>query len=105
MQNEQELKTLLPELKNRPFLLQEYIEASKGHDIRINMVGENPVAAMYRYNDADFRANITNGGSVKPYEPKEAQVELAKKSHADSGFGFRGSRHFVWKRRGRADPL
>ncbi len=43
------------------------------------MVGENPVAAMYRYNDADFRANITNGGSMKPYEPKEAQVELARK--------------------------
>ena len=90
VQSEQELKTLLPELKNRPFLLQEYIKASKGHDIRINMVGENPVAAMYRYNDADFRANITNGGSMKPYEPKEAQVELARKVMRTLGLDFAG---------------
>ena len=62
-----------------------------------------PVAAMYRYNDADFRANITNGGSMKPYEPKEAQVELARKVMRTLGLDF-GSRHFVW-RRGRADPL
>lgn len=90
VKNEQELKNLLPELKNRPFLLQEYIESSKGHDIRINMVGEKPVATMYRYNEDDFRANITNGGKMKPYEPNEAQVELARKVMKTLGLDFAG---------------
>lgn len=64
---------------NRPCLLQEYLASSAGHDIRIQMVGKRPVAAMYRYNDNDFRANITNGGSMKAYEPDGALTETAQK--------------------------
>lgn len=74
----EELVSILQELKNRPFILQEYIESSCGRDIRIQIVGGEMTACMYRYNDADFRANITNGGKMKPYQPEQAQKAMAQ---------------------------
>lgn len=76
--NQGELLECLHDIKNRPFLFQEYIASSTGHDIRIQMVGNQAVAAMHRYNMQDFRANITNGGSMEPYEPDAAQLYLAR---------------------------
>lgn len=77
--NRKELDVLVNEKKGISLLFQEYIESSCGRDIRINMVGGIAVAAMYRYNDNDFRANITNGGKMKCYEPTEEQIKMAKK--------------------------
>lgn len=77
--DEKELSERVRGIKNRPFLFQEYIASSKGNDIRIQMVGKKAVAAMHRYHASDFRANITNGGSMERYEPNEAQLQLAKK--------------------------
>lgn len=65
---------------NEPILFQEYISESRGKDIRINVVGDKVVASMLRYNDNDFRANITNGGSMLPYEPSDEEAELAIKT-------------------------
>lgn len=79
VQNRKEAERCLHEIQNRPCLFQEYIATSKGRDIRIQMVGEQAIAAMYRYNDHDFRANITNGGSMKSYEPSQEQIELSRK--------------------------
>ena len=42
------------------FIMQEYIESSKGRDVRIHIVGDKIVTAMERVNEDDFRANITN---------------------------------------------
>lgn len=61
-----------------PLIFQRFISESKGRDIRINMVGDKAVASMLRYNDNDFRANITNGGSMKPYTPTAYEIETAK---------------------------
>ncbi len=77
--DEKELSERVHSIKNRPFLFQEYIASSKGNDIRIQMVGKKAVAAMHRYHASDFRANITNGGSMERYEPDEAQLQLARK--------------------------
>ena len=41
------------------FIMQEYIESSKGRDVRIHVVGDQIVTAMERRNDNDFRANVT----------------------------------------------
>lgn len=73
-----ETEEILSNIQNRPCLFQEYIASSKGRDVRIQMVGSRPVAAMYRYHKNDFRANITGGGSMKPYEPNEEQLAMAK---------------------------
>ena len=59
------------------FVMQEYIESSKGRDVRIHVVGDEVVTAMERVNDKDFRANITNGGKMKKYEPTPEQKQMA----------------------------
>lgn len=76
--NRTELEKCLHMTANRPCIFQEYIAASGGQDIRIQMVGQKAVAAMRRYNASDFRANVTNGGSMEAYEPTEAQLAVAR---------------------------
>lgn len=78
VENRRDLVDCLHNIQNRPCLFQEYLVSSKGHDIRIQMVGDQLVAAMYRYNDIDFRANITNGGSMEAYNPTPEQVDMAR---------------------------
>jgi ribosomal protein S6--L-glutamate ligase/gamma-F420-2:alpha-L-glutamate ligase len=45
---------------------------------------------MYRYNDNDFRSNITNGGSMKKYEASEAQAKIAIDACKAIGLDFAG---------------
>lgn len=75
-----EAEALLRKLGGKSFLFQEYIGASCGRDVRIHVVGGRVVTAMLRTNDHDFRANITNGGSMTPYTPTAAQAEMAVKA-------------------------
>jgi RimK family alpha-L-glutamate ligase len=72
-------------------LFQEFIKSSKGKDLRLQVVGNQVVAAMYRYSEnGDFRANITNGGKMKLFDPSEEQVELAIKCCKIIGLDFAG---------------
>lgn len=73
----EELEKKTKELAGTPFIYQEWIEYSKGRDLRIQMVGEQAVACMERYSDTDFRANITNGGKMRPHMPTTEEVQLA----------------------------
>lgn len=59
------------------FVFQQYIASSYGRDIRVNVVGGEVVAAMYRHSETDFRANITNGGIASKVELTENQITLA----------------------------
>lgn len=70
---------ILSGTNGRECIAQEYIKASYGRDVRIHTVGERVVTSMMRYNENDFRANITNGGSMKEYTPTLEQEELALK--------------------------
>ncbi len=72
-----ELEKKIIETGDRPYLLQEYIASSKGRDTRLQVVGNEVIAAMKRYNKNDFRANITNGGSMEPFEPSVEMEEMA----------------------------
>ena len=71
------LEKKIIETGERPYILQEYIAASKGRDTRLQVVGNEVVAAMKRYNENDFRANITNGGSMEAFEPSVEMKEMA----------------------------
>lgn len=73
-----------------PLLFQEFIAESSGRDIRINMVGDRAVASMLRYNNDDFRANITNGGNMEAYEPSFVEIDIAKKACRALGLDFGG---------------
>lgn len=65
------------ELCGIEYVFQEFIESSRGRDIRVNVVGGQVVACMHRHSDTDFRANITNGGTASPTILTERQKEVA----------------------------
>lgn len=88
--NRQELDELMLKLKYQPHLFQRYIDTSFGRDYRIEVVGGRAVASMLRYNDTDFRANITAGGSFKAFTPSAEAVALAEKVAKILGCDFAG---------------
>lgn len=68
------------ELEGKSFLYQQYIKSSHGKDIRLQVVGDKVIAGMIRFSQTDFRANITNGGTMKSYVPTKEQCDLAVKA-------------------------
>ncbi len=78
LENREALQRLVVSRQGIGLLFQEYIKSSCGRDIRIQMVGGEAVASMYRYHETDFRANVTNGGKMRPYTPTREQVEMAR---------------------------
>lgn len=87
--NRKQMKQIVTDLQKIPFLFQRYVSTSCGQDVRIQVVGDQVIAAMRRFSDKDFRANITYGGSKELYEPDEQACELAIRAcravHCDFG--------------------
>ena len=73
-----------------PLIFQKYIAESRGRDIRINVVGGRAEAAMLRKNENDFRANITNGGTMEKYIPTAEEISLAERVCHILGLDFGG---------------
>lgn len=91
-------------LEGIPFLYQKYIEESAGRDIRLQVVGDRVVASMYRYSEnGDFRANLTNGGSMKPYDATEREKALAVRTVKALGLDFAGVDLLFAAKTGEAD--
>lgn len=73
------------------FLMQEFIESSRGRDIRINVVGQKAASAMLRRSiSGDFRSNISNGGKAEKYAASREQEDAAVKACAALGLDFAG---------------
>ena len=87
---------ILRSVDGRPCIIQEYVCPDdgistedngkpqkdlrfRGRDIRIIVVGGRCIAAMERYNDNDFRANIALGGHALSYTPTQAEQNMALK--------------------------
>lgn len=77
IETEQAFYDKVEELSGIDFVFQAFIASSRGRDVRVNVVGDKIVAAMYRYSETDFRANITNGGTATTIELTDAQQKLA----------------------------
>ncbi|MFD2656397.1 ATP-grasp domain-containing protein [Gracilibacillus thailandensis] len=90
MENEQQLRQKVKELQHKPHLYQEYIASSYGRDVRLNVVGDQVVAAMLRKSEQDFRANVTAGGKMFRYQPSEREQELAVRCSQLVGADFAG---------------
>ncbi|WP_172369022.1 ATP-grasp domain-containing protein [Sporosarcina jiandibaonis] len=90
IETEEEFYAKTEELRGVDYVFQEFIETSKGRDIRVNIVGGEIVAAMYRHSETDFRANITNGGVAEVIELTDAQRDLAIKAADAVGAEFAG---------------
>ena len=87
----QELTGFVHSIGSKPMLFQEFIKTSKGRDIRLQVVGGQVVAAMYRYSENDdFRANISNGGKMRAYEPTKVQIDIAINCCKILGLDFAG---------------
>ncbi len=64
-------------------ILQEYIESSRGKDLRVYVLGDRVLGAMQRSsNDDSFKANFSRGGSVSTFslspEMEEMCIRIAK---------------------------
>jgi RimK family alpha-L-glutamate ligase len=70
--------------------MQEYIRSSHGRDVRVNVVGSKVVSAMLRYNENDFRSNISSGGSMRPISLTKAQEAVALQACQTIGLDFAG---------------
>ena len=81
---------IVKKIGHSEFIMQEYIESSKGRDVRLQVVGERVITAMMRSNENDFRANITNGGTMQKYEPTEEQTQMALRVCRELGLDFAG---------------
>jgi RimK family alpha-L-glutamate ligase len=81
---------VLSHISEKPFLLQEFIDTSAGSDTRLEIVGGKCVSAVKRFNENDFRSNVTNGGTMTPIEPTRAQIDTAVKACDVLGLTFGG---------------
>ena len=76
--NKEEILNIIEKTQGKQLLFQEYIEESKGKDIRINIVGEKIVASMKRVaSDNSFQANISNGVKMFNYTPTKEEQDLS----------------------------
>jgi ribosomal protein S6--L-glutamate ligase/gamma-F420-2:alpha-L-glutamate ligase len=85
-----ELRRLARDMAARPFLVQQFVAASAGQDVRLYVVGNRVVASMCRRSDTDFRANIGNGGHAEAYMPSDEEIALALESCSILGLYFAG---------------
>lgn len=60
-------------------VMQEYIEGSRGTDIRLFCVGGKILGAMQRINNGSFKSNIAQGGYGVPYPIDSKLQEIAEK--------------------------
>ncbi len=73
------------------FLVQEYIEESKGEDIRAFVVNGKVIASMLRKSsDGDFRANLHQGGEGGPVKLSELERKTAQKAARAMGLAIAG---------------
>ena len=84
------MKKQIEAIGDRPFLMQEFIAASSGVDARLQVVGDQVVAAMKRTSTTDFRANMTQGATAKRYEPSQEEIDLVVKAAKALGADFAG---------------
>lgn len=86
-----EARALLAKIGGKKVIFQKFIASSFGRDLRLNVVGGRVVASMLRYNEhGDFRANISNGGSMQPHAPSPEEEALAVRTAELLGLDFCG---------------
>lgn len=66
---------------NIQLIFQKFIAKSKGRDIRLFVLNGRVIAAMERRaREGGFKANFSQGGSVKEIQPEQAAIDIAVKT-------------------------
>lgn len=81
---------LIESIELQDYIHQEYIETSRGKDIRVYVTGTQVVGAVERYSAHDFRSNIALGGKVKLVNLTEEIKSLSLKVTQALGLTFSG---------------
>lgn len=81
---------IMQHITEKPFILQNFITECAGRDARLEIVGGKCVSAVKRINENDFRSNVTNGGTMCPYEPTAKEIETAVTACNTLGLTFGG---------------
>lgn len=89
-ENRKQLESLLGKCQTAELIFQQYIEESRGRDIRLQVVGNHVIGSMYRHSDTDFRANVTAGGQMENYRPTKEECQLAIRAAKAVGADFAG---------------
>ena len=87
--NSDEYKNVVRSFNNRPYIIQEYIEAA-GTDYRLYTIGGKVVACMQRKNDNDFRANCELGGVASAFVPTDEMIRIAETASKELNLDFGG---------------
>ena len=85
-----DMEQIIENTSSKELIFQQYIAASRGKDIRLQVVGDRVIGAMYRYSETDFRANVTAGGHMRSYEPSDEETQLAIHAAHATGCDFAG---------------
>ncbi len=88
--NKNELIKKRKELLYIPHLYQQFIQSSKGRDVRVYVVGNKVVCSMLRVSEKDFRANVINGSKTYPHKAEKKFIEMAIKACKLIGADFGG---------------
>jgi len=75
---------------NQEYFYQEFIEFSRGMDIRSYVLGDKVLGCVKRVSDTGFKSNYSLGGSVKSYELNESIKEISLKAAKALGLDFCG---------------
>ena len=79
VENREQLKQKMEEMKCAPHLFQEFVRTSYGKDLRVLVLGGRVLGAMLRTGGVDFRSNIGAGGKGEMVAVSEAEEEIALK--------------------------
>lgn len=77
-------------LSNKEWLFQEFINSSEGRDMRLYCVRGEVIAAMERVSNADFRANVALGASVKKINITSEFQAIAQDIYEQTSLDFIG---------------
>jgi len=86
----EQAQSIIEKINFKDCLFQQFIASSCGKDVRINVVGGKVAASLLRYNDNDFRSNITNGAKMKQITPTREQQDIALRACEILGLDFAG---------------
>lgn len=89
-QNKEQLLQIRKKLLHTSHVYQQFVESSKGKDVRVIVVGGKAIAHMTRQNDNDFRANVELGGVAKYCDVDDEFLQVAERCAKVLGLDYAG---------------